>query len=97
MGFFKDRYTIIQNIIARSGGIDRIDLASELAKSESMINQFSAQSQMEKVMNVKNNIPVMPPQPTGDTNGLPPDQSITPEQNGSQMTNMPQSGKYDNL
>jgi len=51
-----DRFRIINNIIARYGGMDGIDLKAELAKAEAQINQMDD-------MNVNNPI-------TGQNNGL---------------------------
>lgn len=63
----KDRYAILMNAIARSGGLDDIDLAGELAKSLSAINGFNAQQQMAAMQN-----PVVAP-------SQPPQGTITPE------------------
>lgn len=38
MGTAKDRWIIAQNILAKYGGVDKIDLESEMAKVQALIN-----------------------------------------------------------
>ena len=38
MGQATDRWIMVQNILAKYGGVDKVDLASELAKVQALIN-----------------------------------------------------------
>lgn len=46
---FTDQYKILQNIIARSGGLDKINLASELAKVNSTLNGMNSQMEVSQM------------------------------------------------
>ena len=39
----KDRFTVLQNIIARVGGMDKVDLRAELARAEAGVNYMGTQ------------------------------------------------------
>ena len=99
----KDRLKIIQNIIAQAGGIENVDLASELPKTLSALNGLHAQQQ---IAGMQNNAPVTPPQGAGQgfsgqpTNpapeqanapDMPPnDQNQPPMNEGQGALNLPQ-------
>ena len=51
-----DRRKVLQNIIANGGGVDRVDLATELARVESGMGMMASQQQMAEM-----NAPVQPP------------------------------------
>ena len=82
----KDRLRILQNAIARAGGIDKVDLASELSKSVAMLNGISAQDTLNQY---QSNMAMGSPQGTGGV--IPPEttQSMPEDQSGSNGVNLP--------
>jgi len=46
MASAKDRWAILNNIIAKAGGIENVNLHSELAKSEAVLNMHKANTDM---------------------------------------------------
>jgi len=46
MASAKDRWVILNNIIAKAGGIENVNLHSELAKSEAVLNMHKANTDM---------------------------------------------------
>jgi hypothetical protein len=38
----QERLTVLNNIIARTGGMDKVDLKAELAKAEAGVNQMNS-------------------------------------------------------
>ncbi len=60
----EDKLRILYNILARSGGIENVDLSSELAKSMAIINGLDAQSQMMDMQNMANQAIPQPPEST---------------------------------
>lgn len=67
----KDRYKVLNNAIARAGGIENVDLYSELAKSESILNGMQGKADYDTVMaeNAQNNAITAPisPEPMQST------------------------------
>lgn len=61
-----ERLKILYNILARGGGIENVDLYSELSKSLSTINSFDTQQQMSQMA-----APPMPMQTPETEPGLP--------------------------
>lgn len=84
---FTKQLEIAQQVIAKNGGIENINLISEMAKVQAMIADYDAkQKNMAGVPNipnipVQNNASVASPQPSGDTISPMGEQPITPEGN----------------
>lgn len=77
----KDRQKIIWNAIARAGGIDKIDVASELAKSVAMLNGFQSQDMISQAQAGS--------QPVGAPISSQTPQSMPEGQNGLGGSNLP--------
>lgn len=75
----QERFTVLSNIIARAGGMDKIDLRAELAKAEAGVNVMSnPMSQNQDVTGT-----FSPPMGTNPTQG-----EIMPEMPLNQGENM---------
>ena len=82
----KDRLRILQNAIARVGSIDKVDLATELAKSVSMVNGFNAQQQLSQF---GSDMAMNAPQATGGMISPDASQGMTEEQTALNGMNLP--------
>lgn len=87
----EEKLKIIDNILARSGGIENIDLYGELAKATSMLNGMKAQADMASMQNMAN---MTSPQPLQGTNSPLAGQSTTqeptmPQNEGNGELNLP--------
>jgi hypothetical protein len=80
----KDRWIILNNIIANSGGIDKVDLTSEFAKAIAGVNKFNAQQQMAQMT---------PPQPPQGTMSGQPVQSMPQDPNAVNQPNPMDNGQ----
>ena len=83
---FTKQLEIAQQVIAKNGGIENINLISEMAKVQSMIANYDAKQSVANMPNMPNmpvqdNTPVTSPQPLGGT--MPPvgEQPIATENN----------------
>lgn len=94
---FTKQLEIAQQVIAKNGGIENINLISEMAKVQAMIADYDAKQSMGSVPNipVQNNTPMASPQPSGGTISPMGEQPIAPEgneplqpQNGGMETGM---------
>ena len=84
MGAAHDRWVIAQNILAKYGWVDKVDLQSEMAKVQALINITGMKPQPIAPQNFAPSTP--PPQQTMDTGIAPPDAAL-PQQGGmSQQT-----------
>lgn len=69
---FTKQLEIAQQVIAKNGGIENINLISEVAKVQAMIADYDARQSMANATKVpsipvQNNAPVTSPQPLGGT------------------------------
>lgn len=70
MGTAHDRWVIAQNILAKYGGVDKVDLQSEMAKVQALINITGMKPQPIAPQNFAPSTP--PPQQTMDMGIAPP-------------------------
>ena len=94
---FTKQLEIAQQVIAKNGGIENINLISEMAKVQAMVADYDAKQSISNVPNipVQNNAPVTSPQPSGGTMSPDGEQPINPTaneplqpQNGGVQTGM---------
>jgi len=94
---FTKQLEIAQQVIAKNGGIENINLISEMAKVQAMMINYDSNQAMGNVPSIptQNNTPVASPQPPGGTMSPTGEQPITPEaneplqpQNGVQQEDM---------
>ena len=79
MGAAEDRWIMVNNILAKYGGVDKVDLRSEMAKVQALINITGMKPQPISPQNFAPSTP--PPQQTTDTGIAPPDAAL-PQQGG---------------
>jgi len=84
MGQAADRWIIAQNILAKYGGVDKVDLQSEMAKVQALINITGMKPQPIAPQNFAPSTP--PPQQTMDTGIAPPDAALSQQGGMSQQT-----------
>jgi len=84
MGQAADRWIIAQNILAKYGGVDKVDLQSEMAKVQALINITGMKPQPIVPQNFAPSTP--PPQQTMDTGIAPPDAALSQQGGMSQQT-----------
>ena len=84
MGAAHDRCVIAQNILAKYGGVDKVDLQSEMAKVQALINITGMKPQSIAPQNFAPSTP--PPQQTIDTGIAPPDAALSQQGDMSQQT-----------
>lgn len=84
MGQAADRWIIAQNILAKYGGVDKVDLQSEMAKVQALINITGMKPQPIAPQNFAPSTP--PPQQTIDTGIAPPDAALSQQGDMSQQT-----------
>ena len=79
---FTKQLEIAQQVIAKNGGIENINLISEMAKVQAMIADYDAKQGMANVPNtpIRNNTPVASPQPLGGTMSPAGEQPIATEE-----------------
>jgi hypothetical protein len=89
-----EKLKIIDNILARSGGIENIDLYGELAKATSMMNTFAAQQQLSDMQNMASMTPpqtqgsIISPE-SGQSTPLMPTEPTMPQNEGQGAMNLP--------
>jgi len=84
MGAAHDRWVIAQNILAKYGGVDKVDLQSEIAKVQALINITGMKPQPIAPQNFAPSTP--PPQQTMDTGIAPPDAVLSQQGGMGQQT-----------
>ena len=84
MGQAADRWIIAQNILAKYGGVDKVDLQSEMAKVQALINITGMKPRPIAPQNFAPSSP--PPQQTMDTGIAPPDAALSQQGDMSQQT-----------
>ena len=99
MSTAKEELIILQNIIAKAGGIENVDLHSEFAKSMSLMHNINARDAVNQAQ-AMNNPPTASPQPPQGTQIDQQANPVTqPPQAGNAGENQgqPMAGKYDAL